>query len=149
MNVLPLHFGTHSTPVLPVVGAEYSGKLAATRESMIKVTLEILRRVDPMGKYVREDNKLAQGAAHAALRVQEQEQEQQADLRAAANAAAQLGSDRSSNNASEGEAEGGSATPQPFSSSASSDDEPLDLSDDCSEDAGATSTAERGAALLA
>ena len=40
--MFPLHFGTHSTPVLPVAGAEYSRASAVTRELMIDVTLEIL-----------------------------------------------------------------------------------------------------------
>ena len=56
--MFPLHFGTHGTPVLPVAGAEYSRASAVTRESMIDVTLEILRRVDPTGRYAREDNEL-------------------------------------------------------------------------------------------
>ena len=46
-----------------VIGAEYSRESLAMRESMIAVTLEILRRVDPTGRYVREDNELVQGAA--------------------------------------------------------------------------------------
>ena len=66
-NAFPLHFGTHGTPMLPIAGAEYSQASAATRESMIDVAFEILRRVNPTERYVHKHNALVQGAANAAL----------------------------------------------------------------------------------
>ena len=82
-----------------------------------------------------------EGAANAALQIQEAEQ--QAQLRAVANAASRLGSDRSS------ESDSSSAMPPDFLSSELSDEEQFDSNNSAASESECTSTAERGAVLLA
>ena len=104
-NVFPLPMSDSDTPMLPITGVEYSQGSAATHESMIAVAFEILRQVDPTGRYVRHNNDIMEGTANVGTQIQVTKQ--QAHLQAAANAASQLGSDRSS------DTDSSSATP-PF-----------------------------------
>ena len=63
--------GIQGMPVLPMAGADYSQESHATRESLIAVALEMLRRIDLTGRYVHKDSPSLQGAVNAAMQMQE------------------------------------------------------------------------------
>ena len=140
-NVFPLPMGPSDTPMLPIAGVECRRHLSASRQSMIDVALEILRRVDPTGRWERFERDIVGAAANMALSIQAAEQ--RSCLQAAANAASKFGSDRTS------DFDSGSATPPDFVSSEPSDEKWTDESVDDASAADQASTAQRGAVLLA
>ena len=140
-NMFPLPMGPSNTPMLPLAGVECNHESSATRKTMIAVALDILRRVDPTGRWKRSENDTVKGAANAALSIQAAEQ--RAQLQAAANAASRMGSDRTS------DSDSGSDTPPEFVSSEPSDEEQTDPDDATASESESASTAAIGTALLA